>query len=268
MAISDWAPLSFNRKTTEAYPEGYVPKSHESLEVRRASISPDYFRTMQIPLVQGREFSLRDDSNAPRVVIVDETTAMRQFFISLFFKVGAPETILHLRSKGNPLEQMKAIASVVHGMNAKLPIYDARTLTESMQAASTFERMGSTLVGFFGLTALCLSATGVYGVISYSTQQRRHEIGIRMALGSPRSAIAQMIFSQGMALTLNGVSFGLIASLLVTKGLKGQLYGVSSSDPFTLTLVTLLLVVVSLLACYLPAHRAMRVDPIQAVRAE
>jgi putative ABC transport system permease protein len=124
------------------------------------------------------------------------------------------------------------------------------------------------IVGLFGLTALVLAGLGIYGVISYMVSERTHEIGIRIALGAESSSILQMILFQGMRLAVAGVVLGLFGALIVSQLMAGLVYGVRPTDPLTFVGVTLLLVAVAVLACYMPARRAVRVDPLIALRHE
>ena len=130
------------------------------------------------------------------------------------------------------------------------------------------QRLAMQLLAFFAALALILSAIGIYGVISYLTGQRLHEIGIRMALGASRKDVLRMVLGEGMRTTLTGIVVGILAAIGLTRLITQIIYGVGATDPFTFGGVTVLLVAVALLACYIPARRAMRVDPIIALRYE
>jgi predicted permease len=288
----------------DAFPEGYVPRPHESMEVRRASVTGGYFQTMKIPLLQGREFTLNDSEDAPRVAIVDQTSAthfwpgqyplgkrMRIYntwftvvgvvrnikhqrmneppelivYLSIF-QASHPETILHVRTQGNPQLLATPVAQAVHELDAKLPVFDVRTLEQNMQIASMFEVIETTFAGSFGILALILAASGIYGVMAYRTRLRTHEIGIRVALGASRSDMLRLVLNQGLRLTLIGLVLGIAISVLLTRILSGLLYGVSAMDPLTVLSVTGLLLLIGLAASYLPALRAMRIDPVTAIR--
>jgi predicted permease len=305
VAISDWVPLSFNRGTVDAFPEGYVPKPHESVEVRQASVTAGYFDTMKIPVEQGRAFTALDGRDAPRVVIVDQTMANHFWpgqpplgkrmtvFGTAYTVVGVarnsahhrmgespepmvyfsflqramPQTIIHVRTKGDPHFAATAVEQAIHEINAKLPVFDVRSLQENMQMANMFAMIETTFAGAFGILALVLAASGIYGVMAYRTQLRTREIGIRVALGASRTNVLNMVLHQGLLLTGTGLSLGLTVSLLFTRVLRGQLYGVSTTDPLTVLSVTALLSLIAIAACYLPALKAMRVDPVAAMRA-
>jgi putative ABC transport system permease protein len=141
-------------------------------------------------------------------------------------------------------------------------------LEERMSASIAQQRFSMSLLALFAMLALTLTAVGLYGVMAYAVTQRAHEIGIRMALGAQNSDVLKLVVRQGMMLALTGVVIGLIASLALTRLMKGLLYDVSATDPLTFALVALLLVGVALLACWLPARRAMKVDPMIALRCE
>jgi ABC-type antimicrobial peptide transport system permease subunit len=160
------------------------------------------------------------------------------------------------------------VEQVIHSLNADLPLYNVTTLKENMQAGSVFERIAVTFAGSFGLLALILAAVGIYGVVSYTTRQRTHEIGIRIALGAGKAAIFRQVLQQGLILTLCGLLVGVVASLFLTRFLRTMLFGVGSSDLLTFATVAVVLCVVALFACYLPARRAAAVDPMQALRTE
>ena len=130
------------------------------------------------------------------------------------------------------------------------------------------QRMGGVFVGGFGILALVLAGIGIYGVLSYTTRQRTHEIGIRMALGAEPRDVMKLVLRQGVMLALLGLGIGLAASLVLTRALSSQLFGVTATDPLTFAAVATVLLAVALLACYIPARRAMRVDPMVALRHE
>jgi ABC-type antimicrobial peptide transport system permease subunit len=142
------------------------------------------------------------------------------------------------------------------------------TLDSRIQLNTTNDRIGGVFVGAFGLLALVLAAVGVYGVLAYSTRQRTRELGIRMALGADPRTVFGVVLRQGAILAMSGILIGLAASLLLTRALSSTLFGVSPTDPLTFIAVSLLLLLVALLACYIPARRAMRTDPLVALRYE
>ena len=173
-----------------------------------------------------------------------------------------------VRTQGDPQSLVPAVRSEVHSLDPNLPIFDVKTLTEHMRLALFPARVAATVLGVFGFIALMLAAIGIYGVTSYSVAQRTREIGIRMALGAQLGDVLKLIITQGVKLTVLGVSLGLISAYLATRAITSVLYGVSATDPLTFVSVSLLLATVALLACYWPARRATKVDPLVALRYE
>jgi len=305
-SLADWVPMTFTRKTADAYPEGYVPHPHESLEVRRADVSPRYFETLGIPLLEGREFSTDDNETTPRVLIVDQTTADRywpgqdplgkklRIWNGLFTVVGVvknskhlfmaerpepmiymnyfqepdPELIVQVKTRGNPVDRASAVEKAIHEIDGQLPVYDVRSIRETTQVANSFAVVQSTFAGIFAVIALIMAVTGIYGVVAYRTQLRTHEIGVRMALGASRVDVLRLVLLQGLLPTLTGLVLGLALSFGLTRFIEGLLYGISANDPVTVMAVFVLLGAMAMLACYLPAHRAMRVNPVTAIREQ
>jgi predicted permease len=305
-SVTDWVPLSLNHKTVEnVYRENYVPHLHESLEVAHADVGPGYFDTMRIPVLQGRAFSLDDDETTP-VVIIDETAAARYFprqnpigqhlrikrkafvvigvvrntkhlhlderpeamiYLSIF-QESDPETIFQVRTKGDPADLMPAITRTIRGNNAQVAIFDVRPLKETTQIDLTFQRMRALFATIFGILALVLATTGIYGVVAYRTQLRTHEIGIRVALGAAQLDVLRLVLYQGMRLVAVGLALGLALAFVLTRFLRDTLYGISATDPPTAFCVTALLTFIVLLASFQPALKAIRTNPITAIRTQ
>jgi putative ABC transport system permease protein len=183
---------------------------------------------------------------------------------------GMPETIacIAARSSVDPRSLVKAVRDAVLAVDPEQPVFDVKTLDERVADAASGTRFNATLLGFFGFVALALAAVGVYGVIAYSVAERTHEIGIRVALGASRGDVAGMVMSQGLAMTVMGLVFGLAGAWAVTRYMSGLLYGIAPRDPVTFGVAAGMLAVVALAACYLPARRAMGVDPMVALRHE
>jgi putative ABC transport system permease protein len=156
----------------------------------------------------------------------------------------------------------------VQSINPELPVFGAATLTDVVSGSLSQRRFSMEMVLLFALTALLLAGLGIYGTISYLVSERTHEIGIRLALGAKRGEIMRMILRQGLALALVGAALGLISALLVSHLMAGLLFGVTPTDPLTFVGVTLVLTAVALAASYIPALRAMRVNPLVALRYE
>ena len=302
-SFTDWIPMSLSHKGEDAYPEGYVPHPHESLQVYHAEVSPRYFESLHIPILEGREFTPDDDEKAPRVLIVDQMAARRYWpgqdplgkklrvWGSLFTVVGVArnsthmlvnespepmiymsffqvgyETIVQVETEGNPADLAPAVENAIHTIDTRLPVFDVRPMRETTQLASSFAVIQSTLAGMFALIGLVLAVTGIYGVVAYRTQMRTHEIGIRMALGASRVDVLRLVLLQGLWLTGIGLALGLAFALGLTRFIARLLYGIGANDPVTVASVIMLLGTMSLLACYFPAHRAMRRNPVTAIR--
>jgi len=180
----------------------------------------------------------------------------------------AEEMTLVVRTTGNPEALSAAVRERIHSLDPNLPVSQITTLAELVDFALFPARLGAALLGAFGLLALGLAATGIYGVIAYSVSQRTQEFGIRMALGADGADVRRLVLREGLKVVLIGVTAGLALSLAATRLTTGFLYGVGANDPLTFVGVALLLTAVALLACYLPARRATKVDPMIALRCE
>jgi predicted permease len=303
-SLTDWMPMSLTRKTEPTYPEGYAPRPHESLEVQKADVAPRYFETLNVPIIEGRDFARYDDRKAPLVAIVDQTAAQRfwpgqdpvgkrlhtgnsvatvigvvkntkhefmnerpEAMVYLSYFQRGFETIVQVRTQGNPNDIAPAVENAIHEIDGRLPVFDVRTMRETTQMATIFAVMQSTFAGILAMIALILATTGIYGVVAYRTALRTHEIGIRVALGASPGDVQRLVLWQGLSLTAIGLSLGLALSFSLTHFIAAFLYGVGANDPLTVIVVVVLLGAMSVLACYFPARRAMRVDPVAAIRA-
>jgi predicted permease len=307
-ALAYIVPISGGGMRTSVYVEGYQPKPKEDTELNTNIIGPNYFKTMGIPLVQGRDFNAADTKGAPGVVIINEEFARRYFpgasalgkrvrtdsegpylevvgvaknakyrglleeplpfFYTPLAQQGMSSMTLLVRTDGDPLEALPAVRDELKGLNKNLTLYEINTLSAQLAEALSNERMIAVLLGVFGVAALLLAAVGLYGVMSYAVARRTHEIGVRIALGAQTRDIMILVLWQGMMLLLVGAIVGLAASFALTRLMSSLLYGVSATDPLTFAGITLLLASVALLACYLPARRATKVDPMVALRYE
>jgi putative ABC transport system permease protein len=270
--------------------------------------TPQYFQAMSTRLLAGRDFTEQDDEKSTRVAIVNETFARRFFPgedpIGKRFSLGRPEsarnqiigvvedgkyaglnenskpyvgrpvwqsevgsTSVIVRTEGDPQRLIGAVTRDVQDLDPHLPI-STNTLVGKLDVPLLPARIGASLLGGFGLLALALAAIGIYGVISYAVSTRTHEIGIRMALGAEKSDVLRLVLGQGFKLTLIGLAIGLPASLGLTQLMKAILFGVSTTDPLTFAIASVVLGSVALLACYIPARRAAKVDPMVALRHE
>ena len=175
---------------------------------------------------------------------------------------------VYVRTDGNPAGLTQAIRREVQAVDPNLPLFGEQTMDDVVSASLAQRRFTTQVVGLFGLLALFLAGIGIYGVMAYSVTQRTREIGIRLALGASTRSILSWLLRQGMRLTLIGVGIGLVCALALTRLLKGLLFGIAPTDLLTYAGLTVLLAVVALLACYIPARRATKVDPLVALRYE
>ena len=175
------------------------------------------------------------------------------------------DAILHIRTAGDPLALASAVQRTVGELNPNVPLFNVTSLKANMQIGSIFERIAVTFAGAFGLLALILASVGIYGVVAYTTKQRTHEIGIRMALGAGKSAIFRGVLQQGLWLALAGLTTGLAASLVLTRFLRSLIVGVGANNLPTLSTAAILLCLVALAACAIPARRAASI-PAHAKR--
>jgi predicted permease len=309
------APLPMDRQGAATFPFAIVgappvPPS-KSPSADYATVSPNYFRVMRIPLRRGRLFSEQDESSSPKVAIISETLARRYFPdqdpIGKQMQFGFPpngdvsrEIVgivgdvrdvalsrepgpmmyvpfvqaplwggeVVVRSSLSASSVAAGVRQAVYSIDKNLPVTDIAPLADALDQSIAQERFRTFLMGAFGAIALILAAVGIFGVISYLVSQRTREIGIRMALGAERRNIMRMMLGQGTKLALFGVGIGLAAASLLTRVLAGLLYDVSPTDPLTFGTVAVILFGVAVIACYLPATRAVRVDPIVALRSE
>jgi len=269
-------------------------------------VSPDYFTAMSIPMVMGRAFTNRDDDHAAPVAILNQTLARMMwpgenplgkrltfrgrtievigiardikgrnllespgpmFYLPLLQNYQAA-TVLHLRTALPPEQFIATLRREVGALDKDLPVYATKPLGEHVTATLTPQRLLAHLTTAFGLLALLLAGIGLYGLLSYSVTERTAEIGVRMAIGARKSDVVRLFVSRGMTLTMSGVGLGLLAAAALMPLMRSALFGVSPLDPFTLAAAPLVLTVVALLACYLPARRAANADPKIALRYE
>jgi putative ABC transport system permease protein len=177
-------------------------------------------------------------------------------------------TYFAIRTDSDPMSVVTAVRSRMLGLDKDVPVLNVSTIDQLVTAALRGPRFNGALIGAFAGIALLLASFGLYALISYSVTQRTHEIGVRIAIGADQRDIFKLIVGQGMLLTLIGVAIGLAASFALTRAMSSLLFGVSTTDTFTFAVISLLLTFISLLACYVPARRAMKVDPMVALRYE
>jgi predicted permease len=230
------------------------------------------------PLGERLKLSPEDSSWTTVVgVIADARTeslvesSVPQIYMSLYqapSQGASKELAIFLRGRLDPAATPVELREQVQAVNPELPVFGAQTLNDALSASLSERRFSMEMVGLFALTALLLAGLGIYGVISYIVSERTHEIGIRRALGAQSRNILRMVLRQGLGLAIAGAAVGLVCALIVSHLMAGLLYGVRPTDPVTFAGVALLLIGVALLACYIPARRAIRVDPLVALRHE
>jgi putative ABC transport system permease protein len=295
----------------QVVPEGGEQGSSDAgVVVEYNEVAPDYFTTLGVPLLRGREFTVRDTASAPRVVIVNETLARRLWpgedplgkrlrfggmglgpfhavvgvarDLRKFFREEKPPPQVYLaldqsQTTDAPLlvrlqDGGRAIAALIQNEQRQLDPGLPPATIESFRAVlaerQAEERMYALLAGLFGGVALALAAFGLYSVLAYAVAQRTREIGVRMALGAQSSDVLRLVMREGLAVTAAGVGLGLAANLGLLRVIASQLYGVTVFDPVASTASVVIVVVVALLASYLPARQATHVDPLAAMRAE
>jgi putative ABC transport system permease protein len=307
-AVVNHPPFSGRRGVSVYKIEGRPePKGMEDTPLADTRfISPAYFQMMSIPILQGRDFTGADTKDAPPVVIVnrafadrfwpgenplgrrlgsgddwmtvvgvvgdirqsglDEEAATHVYLPYLQLSVSRSGVLL--RTSVDPLSLVAAVQKQVNAVDPDLPIYNIHTMDELIASSMAGRRLNLVLLAVFALTALVLAAVGIYGVISYSVTQRVNEIGIRMALGARSIDVLKLIVKQGMTPVVIGLAVGIAGALALTRVMSTLLVGVSANDPLTYTAIAVLLTIVALVACFVPARRATKVDPMIALRYE
>jgi putative ABC transport system permease protein len=302
-------PLSGSSMNFRFSVEGQPSSPGDLSQAQYRAVSPGYFRTMGIPLREGRDLTERDGPDAPGVVVINETMARKLFpqggalgkrLIINYGKpaprevVGIVGDVKHLKLEEPPKPEMyvpyaqnpwgfmtvvlrtsvspdnlaSAVRNEVWKVDKGQPVDNVLTLNQVLYESVAQPRLYMLLLALFAALAIVLSATGIYGVMSYIVSQRTHEIGVRLALGARPNDVLKLVVRQGMLVVLVGVVLGLLISFALTRTMSGLLYGVSATDFATYAEVFLLLLGVAFLACYLPARRATKVDPLIALRNE
>jgi putative ABC transport system permease protein len=314
-AAVTFIPLTLAKGSKGFTIEGRAPSSPGQIPMAGYDIvTPQYFQTLRVPLLEGRDFTRSDSPQTQPVVIVNEAMAKRYWpgedplgkrfhqsgpddkfpwmtiigvvaNVREFSPTVEPEPTMYfpiaqftyadgvlrdwvVRTKSDPLRIASSVPAAIWSVDKNLPVTRIRTMEEVRSISLAAHRMHLLLFGLFAALALALATIGIYGVLAYSVAQRTREIGVRLALGACGNDVLRLVILQGMRLAAFGIVLGLLGALALTRLMAGMIYGVSSTDPVTFLAVATLLAFVALAACYVPARRAMRVDPMVALRYE
>ena len=312
-SASLYAPLTGFKGETTVHIDAMAATGSPAEMSQGNRAAPDYFQTLGIPLIAGRDFVETDNQNSRDVYIVNQAFAQKFFgganpvarrvwtntdvkhnpqwgqiigeianthdegakegpepeLFAAYYQVkqsGGVSLIIH--TKADPLSTLSAVEDRIWSVDKAQPIEDVATMDQLLAKSNATPRFQALLLGTFGGLGLLLAVVGIYGVISYSAAHRTREIGIRMALGAKPNQVMRLVLAQGLILALIGVAIGIVASLALMRVLSSLLFGVSPTDPLTFGSVTAILILVALAASYIPARRAMRVDPMVALRHE
>jgi predicted permease len=308
VSLASDSPLSGGWDMTGISVEGYTPREDEKMDIDATHISPDYFKTLDIPLVAGRDFSAQDSINSPKVTIINEKLARyffgnsnpigkristtgtldttivgvvhdakyinlrepmrRHFYLPVMQLPNLFDLSLQISTTSDAAAIAGAVRNQVKEIDPHLPVYNVKTLSNEIDQSLIQERMVSWLATAFGILAILLVVIGLYGVVSFSVVRRTREIGIRLALGAQRHHVFVMVMKHGVVLVLGGAIVGTFASIALSRFMGSLLFGISPTNALTFAGAGLGLIFIALLACYLPARRATKVDPLEALRYE
>jgi len=306
-------PLSNHNVTLGFTIEGRPVAKGDEEDAPTTIVTPNFFRTLQIPVIAGRAFLPTDDSKSPAVTIVNQAFVRKYFFnenpIGKHIQPGLGDGITNhppreiigivgdvkrkgltaempaqfylplkqalildpsiiLRTDGDPLSLVGALREQLDQVDNNIPLYRVRTLDDYVSLSASQPRFQTVLITSFAVIALLLAAVGLYAVLSYMVAQRTLEIGLRLALGAQRDNVLGLFIRRGMVLAATGLAIGVVASLMLTRFMQEMLYGVKPFDPLTFVAVSAVLLLVSLVACSVPAYRAARLDPMQTLREQ
>jgi macrolide transport system ATP-binding/permease protein len=286
--------------------DGYQRAEGEEIDVYYNRIGTGYFETMGIPLVSGRAIDEGDVDGKQLSIVINETMARRywrgQDPIGRIVRFGSGpamvvgvardgkygqlnekprnymyvplaqyfrhDATLIVRTAGDPASVIPALHAEVKKLDPNLPLFDVRSVSEHLKLSVFIPRLASVLLGLFGALALLLSVVGLYSVVAYSVSQRTREIGVRMAMGATRGQILSLVLRQGLVLTVAGLVVGLLLAAAAAQAIRSQLMGLAPTDVISFAGTTVLMLGVSMLACFVPARRATRLDPVRALRIE
>ncbi len=298
--------ISTGNSSTSLEPEGYAAPKDEPAWSSLNWVGPDYFRTMGIPVLAGREYTASDRPDQPEVLVINRTFANRYWpgmnpigkrirFSKEWYEVAGvvadskyrrlnepaspfvylctvwnyrPDVVFHVRTTGDPRSLAEPVRAVIHRIDPKLPVFGPVTLEDHVQSASFQQRLAASLLTAFGVLALLLASIGLYATIAYSVSRRTRELGARLAMGATRGDITRLVLGQALRVTTIGLVIGLALAIAAAQLFRTLLVGVQPIDPATLVGVTVLLSAITIVASYVPARRAARLDPLQALRYE
>ncbi len=303
--LSQYALVADNTATTSFTTPGRGPRPGEADYSWVNWVGDRFFGTMGIPILHGRPLGARDRANSPLVGVVNQQF-VRSFFPGTnplgktvvngdniyqivgicgdarFDQIRSPvpptfyaaftqardlrEVTFELKTAGGEGSILKSVREIIRSIDKDLPVFDVRTQREQIDATLSRERLVAALASGFGVLALVLASVGIYGVMAYGLARRTSEIGVRIALGAQRSQVLRMVLREAAFLAVAGIAIGIVASLALTRYIRGMLYGLTPSDPLTICGAVLLLVLMVLAAGWLPARRASRLDPMVALR--
>jgi predicted permease len=307
---NDTLPMNSGRNYSPFSIPAHAADSERNPIADVAVVDTQYFRTMDVPLIAGRNFTVSDTSKTRQVAVIDQTLARRYWpgedplgqqinfgfgggpqGVTIVGVVGdiksdgfdAPSVphiyvplgqlapvnaVVFLRSKGDVEHLGEAVRQEVENIDPNVPVHSISTMDQIITRSLADRRFALELLGIFAAVALLLAAVGIYGVMAYSFSQRTHEVGIRIALGAQRTDILRMALGEGMRTVVIGLASGLVGAAIVTRLFRSLLFNVAPADPITFLSVSSILAAVALFACYIPAQRATRVDPLVALREE
>lgn len=309
-SFADFIPSGGGLRSTTIGVENYTPRADEDMDMMNGVVASNYFKTMGMTLIAGREFTDQDKEGAPRTVIVNETLARRYwsgqeavgkhisiagengriqfdvvgvvkdatayifqkdsepFFYRPLLQRPSPGMALHVRTRGEPMALLPALRNEVGALGQNVVLRDAQPLSAFLNESLLTLRFVSTLTGIFGSLALALALVGVFSVVNYSTTRRTREIGIRMAIGAQRVDILKMILKEGLFIVVVGVVVGLIIAIASGRLLSSLMFADAGNDILVYVALGLLQIIIALAACVIPAYKATRVDPTEALRQE
>jgi putative ABC transport system permease protein len=286
--------------------EGHDTQNNQAPLVDESIVTPEYFHLMGMTLLRGRLFNNSDNEDAPSVAVINESLARTYWpsedplgkhlklssavaswttvvgiiadartesldarvpeIYSALYQRGAKHLAIFLRGNLDTGAIPEQVREQVQSIDPTIPVFGPQTLPQTVSASLSQRRFSMEIVALFALTALLMAGLGIYGVISYTVSERTHEFGIRLALGAQNQNIVRLVLRQGLGLAIAGTAVGMVGALIVSRLMAGVLYGVRPADPLTFSGVALLLIGVALLACFIPARRATKVDPMFALR--